>query len=257
MVAGGLYGFQQWLDRQAQTEKAAAAALDLAAEPLAQAQDHYRSLRDLKELDVAQFKAGFSDLARSRKTLFEAGLSLQEERRLLEKQLEIMTTYLTMDPALRRIFLMRGEQPLESYPVAHIPPRVFPALGPIALEPATPTVAIPGPRVSLPETARIISKERFAHPERGHSEQVDGELLYNPPQVGTSVRSNALGQYVMFTNSKLILHGPPVLEEDHEKFPHLCLGLDSEAARKLYRGSFIGTKILLKSIIAAGLAEKQ
>jgi hypothetical protein len=65
--------------------------------------------------------------------------------------------------------------------------------------------------------------------------------------VGTSVRSNALGEYVLFTNSKLVLHGPPRNAADHEAFPHLCLGLSLDAARNLYRHSFIGTKILTAS----------
>ena len=102
---------------------------------------------------------------------------------------------------------------------------------------------------TLPATVRIISKERFAHPERGKSEEVNGTLQWVPPQVGTSVRSNALGEFVIFTNSALILHGPPLDAETHEKFPHICLGLDQEAARRLYRGSFIGTKISLSHIV--------
>ena len=100
----------------------------------------------------------------------------------------------------------------------------------------------------LPSTVRIVSKERFAHPERAKSEMVNGQLQYTPPQVDTSVRSNALGEYVMFTNSRLILHGPPLNSDDHEKFSHICLGLDLDAARKLYNSSFIGTKIILTNV---------
>ena len=74
---------------------------------------------------------------------------------------------------------------------------------------------------------------------------VNGQLQWTPPQVGTSVRARALGEFVMFTNSKLILHGPPISEEDHARFPHICLGLDRETARKLYHSSFIGTRIQL------------
>jgi hypothetical protein len=156
---------------------------------------------------------------------------LQEERRLLEKQLEIITTTLLINPALQRIFLLRADQPLQSYLLSYIPLRAF-----------------GGAPESLPSTVRIISKERFAHPERGKSEEINGTLQWTPPQVGTSVRSNALGEFVMFTNSPLIIHGPPLNEEDHEKFPHICLGLDREAARKLYRASFIGTHIALSHV---------
>src|SRR5262249_28305600 len=146
-------------------------------------------------------------------------------------QLEIMTTTLLINSALQRVFLMRAEQPLQSYLLAYLPLKSF-----------------AGAPVNLPSTVRIISKERFAHPERGKSEQIDGALQWTPPQVGTSVRSNAMGEFVMFTNSPLILHGPPVNADDHERFPHICVGLDQEAARKLYRGSFIGTKISLRDM---------
>jgi hypothetical protein len=246
LVVVGLDQGRYWLDRQIEPEEYTARRLGRTGESLTQVLDHMQAMRDLKSRDVARFKNGFSDLARSRKTLFEAGLSLQEERRLLEKQLEIMTTYLTMEPALGRIFLMRGEQPLESYLINYLPPRTFPDPMALVTSATGQLISVPTAPPPLPAVVRIVSKERYAHPERGQSEQINGALQYNPPQVGTSVRSNALGQYVMFTNSKVVLHGPPLNEEDHQKFPHVCLGLDLEAARKLYRGSYIGTKILLK-----------
>ena len=175
---------------------------------------------------------------------------LQEERRLLEKQLEIMTTYLVVNPSLQRVFLMRDGQVLQSYLISYIPLRSFPSAESLLASTTSPIAAPLKPEtpIHLPNVVRIVSKERFAHPERGKSEEVNGHLQYTPPQVGTSVRSNALGEFVMFTNSKLIIHGPPLNTEDHEKFPHICLGLDLEAARKLYRGSFIGTKVILDSV---------
>jgi len=193
---------------------------------------HAQSVQALKHSDTAQFKIGFSGTAKSQKNLFESGLSLQEERRLLEKQLEIMTTTLNINPSLQRIFLLREGQPLQSYLLGYFPLRAFGGAPP-----------------TLPEATRIVSKERFAHPERGKAEMVNGQLQWTPPQVGTSVRARALGEYVMFTNSKLIIHGPPVSEEDHARFPHICLGLDQETARKLYHSSFIGTRVQLSRIV--------
>ncbi len=190
----------------------------------------------LKTLDLEQLKAGLSGNAQSQKSLFESGLSLQEERRLLEKQLEIITTSLFVNPSLQRVFLMRAEQPLQSYLLSYVPLKAY-----------------AGAPVTLPGVVRITSKERFAHPERGMSEQIEGFLQWVPPQVGTSLRSKALGEFVMFTNSALILHGAPVNAEDHERFQHACLGLESEAARKLYRASFIGTKISLTNITIEGV----
>lgn len=219
-----------WLEKQAKESQNRFEALKKPIEQSSQIREHYSSLRELKGEDVNRFKAGFSGLAKSRKALFETGLSLQEERRLLEKQLEIMTTTLLINPALQRVFVMRGDQPLAAYLISYIPPQAF-----------------GGVPDTVPGVVRIISKERFAHPERGTSEQVNGTLTYEPPQVGTSIRSNALGEFVIFTNSKLILHGPSVNPEDHEKFPHVCIGLDLEAARRLYRSSFIGTRIVLKT----------
>ncbi len=225
------YGYHRVLRRHVQTLQSDLVALTKAQEQSALALHHFQSWAQLKSQDVLRFQDGMASLAQSKKALFEAGLSSHEERRLLEKQWEILTTYLTVDTALQRIFLMRGDQPLESYLINYVPLK---ALG--------------GVVPNVPRVVRIISKERFANPDRGSSEMINGKLQWEPPQVGTSVRSNALGQYVMFTNSKLILHGPPLNPVDHEAFPHLCLGLSLEAARNLYQHSFIGTKILLTNV---------
>src|SRR6185437_13938280 len=232
-ILAGLYGVQRKLDQRIGQERAWIAGLVRNLETLDAARERAVVLRDLKKTDVESFKAGFSGRALSNQTLYESGLSLQEERRLLDKQLEIMTTYLIVNPALQRVFIMRGDQPLQSFLISYIPLKIFGA-----------ETAV------LPRVVRITSKERFAHPERGRSEMVNGKLQWTPPQVGTSVRSNALGEFVIFTNSRLILHGPPLNPADHEKFPHICLGLDRAAAQKLYRSSFIGTKIILSSVTA-------
>jgi hypothetical protein len=227
----GLFTFSHLIGRATEGERIFQNRLSVSLEQSVAARDRMSSLEGLKRRDLDQLKAGISGHAQSEKSLFESGLSLQEERRLLDKQLEIMTTYLLVDPDARRIYLMRSEQPLQSYRISYVPVR---ALG--------------GASAALPAVVRIVSKERFANPERGRSEEVNGRLQWVPPQVGTSIRSKALGEFVMFTNSALILHGPPLDIEDHEHFPHVCLGLDREAARKLYRSSFIGTKISLQHL---------
>lgn len=235
LLLGSLILIHGRLERAAQQAEAAAQPMAEALRALQDPADYQAMLRDLQLQDLDQFKATYSSAAVVNKMLFESGLSLQEERRLLEKQYEIMTTYLMINPALQRVFLMRGDEPLNSYLISYIPLKRF------AVEVST------APLPDLPATVRIISKERFAHPERGRSEVVDGVLQWTPPQVGTSVRSRALGEYVMFTNSALILHGPPVDDEAHEQFPHACVGLSREAAQRLYRGSFIGTRVLLQT----------
>jgi len=224
----GTAGIKNWILRKTAEYRTDLNKLEKYREQVLIAQNNVLSLKDLKEQDVVRFRAGLSGTVQSKRALYEAGLSAQEEKRLLEKQLEIMTTYLMVDQETRRISLMRGEQVLKSYPLADVPPRAF-----------------GGYNKPFPNILRIISKERFAHPERGRSEMVDGKLQWNPPQVGTSTRSNALGEYVMFTQSGLILHGPPHNAQEHAAFPHLCFELPLAAARDLYRNSFIGTKILL------------
>jgi len=258
-ILWGLWSLQQWLQRLTDRQALFISGLDKQVEQLTMTHDHYLSLENLKAADVARFKAGFSNTARSNKSLFESGLSLQEERRLLDKQLEIMTTYLVVNPALQRVFIMRGDQPLQSYLIDYIPLRSFPTLtsSPADVSGGSSTLtsldsglqsAGMTAKLKLPSVVRIVSKERFAHPERGKSEVVNGQLQYTPPQVDTSVRSNALGEYVMYTNNRLIIHGPPLNTDDHEKFSHICLGLDLDAARKLYNSSFIGTKIYLTNV---------
>ena len=186
------------------------------------------ALRRLKRRDISAFKQGLATLTKSRRSIYEAGLALQEEKRLLDKQWEIMTTYLMVEELDRKIHLMRGEQALETYSFS-MTPRYYPD----------------NSRLPANES-RIISKERFAHDQRGSYTEKDGQLRWEPPQVGLPSRADALGQYVMFTDGPLILHGPPANAAAHEAYPHVCLALSAATARKLYSESFIGTKILLR-----------
>ena len=206
----------EWLLLTKEREKAAAAAADL------------QSLRDLKAEDVGRLQASLAGLTSSHRAVYEAGLALQEEKRLLEKQWEIMTTYLLIDLPERKIQLMRGDQSLKSFALSYS------------------SAAWGGISQPLPQTPWIVSKERFAHPERGVSEQKDGKLQYEPPQIGTSVRANALGEFVMFFTGGLVLHGPAQRLADHAAFPHYCAGLSLGAAKKLYAETFIGTKLVFK-----------
>ncbi len=178
-----------------------------------------------KAKELQRVKSDLSRLARSKRTVYELGLQLQEERRLVEKQWEILFTYLMLDKDARKMHLMRGEQFLESYPIQHAPPKAFGDVKP------------------LPALVQITSKERFAHPERGRYEEENGKLQWEPPQVGASPRANALGEYVMFTNSALILHGPPKSRKEHDAYPHYCLGLSLGQAKRLYARGFIGMKL--------------
>jgi hypothetical protein len=206
----------EWQLLAKEREKAAAAAADL------------QSLRELKAEDVARLKASLAGLTDARRTAFEAGLALQEEKRLLEKQWEIMTTYLLIDPPERKVHLMRGDQSLKSFSLSYS------------------SAAFGGLTKPLPQTVWVVSKERFAHPERGVSEQEDGQLRYEPPQVGTSVRANALGEFVMFFTGGLVLHGPAKKLADHAAFPHHCAGLSLAGAKKLYSETFMGTKLVFR-----------
>ena len=134
-----------------------------------------------------------------------------------------------LNAANDRVQIMRGEQASESWPLSGQKPRV---VGGVARQ--------------MPKLATIVSKERFAHPERGKSEQVDGRLDWEPPQVGTSARASSLGEAVMFTKEGLVIHGPALKRPEHENYPHLCLELPAATARRLYSRSFIGTRVMIK-----------
>lgn len=203
---------------------------DLLEESTQTASDE-KELKRMREKDLLRFKKNLLGLTRSRRNAYEWGLALQEENRLLEKQWEIMSTYLLLDPSNKTIHLMREGQSLETYPIAYAPPKAF---GEEA--------------ASIPVPTRIVSKERFARPKEGKVEDVNGELVWNPPQVGSSRRANALGEYVLFARGHLIFHGPALKKTEHEAYPHYCLGLSLHAARELYAHTFIGTKIIIAPI---------
>ena len=227
-VLAGLWLMGEWVGERAAAAAGENVALSVALEDLELDLGERQALRDLIVRDFARAKTSAATLTKSRKALFEGGLALSEEKRLLEKQLEIMSLWLRLDDEGDRLHLMRGDQIAES----------------LVLTGATPRV-VGGETRPLPKSATIISRERFASPERPKSEQVGGQLQWEPPQVGTSVRANALGEYVLFTKEGLVIHGPPLKEAEHEAYAHLCLSLPMPVARRLYSQTFIGTKLLL------------
>lgn len=235
LVLAGLWMLGRWVAAQALRAADQRAALSAAREELELDLAERQALRDLVFRDFARAKISAASLSRSRRVLFEDSLAVSEEKRLLEKQWEIMTFWLRLDEAADQIHLMRGDQISESRALGGARPR-----------------AAGGENRALPAVATVISKERFAGTERPRSEQVGGQLQWEPPQVGTSVRARALGEFVMFTAEGLVIHGPPLKAAEHEAFGHLCLSLPSATAGRLYAQSFVGTKILF----AAGALDK-
>lgn len=227
----GLHEVRRWIKAETLSLMSDWQMMRKGEEQMSETLNETIALRDLKARDFTKFKSDFPNLAKSKRSLYESGLFLQEQKRLLEKQMEIMSTYLKIDPNAKKISVMNGEQALQDFPYSYIPVQTF-----------------GGEAKPLPMSMKIVSKERFAHPERGKSEEINGNLAWTPPQVGTSTRSLALGEYVMFTNGPLILHGPPKKAQEHQAFPHLCLGLSQAAAMKLYKSSYIGTKILFSPV---------
>lgn len=234
LAVGGLLLFVPWELQSWVTARARRAAGDgdaalVALDDLDQEIAERQALRDLVARDLAAAKKNATSLSASRRALFEGGLALSEEKRLLEKQYEIMTTYLLVDQANDRVQIMRGDQAFETLPLKGSEAR-----------------AVGGEKKPLPRIATIVSKERFAHAERGKSEVTAGRLDWEPPQVGTSARARALGEHVLFTREGLVIHGPPLDKAEHEAYPHLCLTLPAAVARRLYDRSFIGTRVMIK-----------
>jgi hypothetical protein len=228
VVLASLWLLGRWVSAHAALAADERVALSVAREDLELDLAERQALSDLVSRDFARAKVSAATLSRSRKALFEGGLALSEEKRLLDKQLEIMSLWIRLDEEADKIHLVRGDQIAESLLLAGARPRT-----------------VGGETRPLPKSATILTKERFASTERPKSEQAGGQLLWEPPQVGTSVRASALGEFVLFTREGLVLHGPPLKEAEHEAFPHLCLALPRAVAARLYTQSFVGTKILL------------
>ena len=227
-VLAGLWLLSRWVSERATAAADERSALTVAREDLELDLSERQALSDLVSRDFARAKVSAATLTKSRKALFEGGLALSAEKRLLEKQLDIMSLWIRLDEEADKIHLMRGDQIAETLALAGATPRV-----------------VGGETRPLTKSATIVSKERFASTERPKSDQVGGQLQWEPPQVGTSVRASALGEFVLFTKEGLVVHGPPLKEAEHEAYPHLCLSLPTAVARRLYTQSFIGTKILL------------
>jgi hypothetical protein len=229
LVLMGCWMLESWLTARARLTAGDQEAAAVALNDLQQEVSERQALRDLVTRDLNRAKQNAASLSRSRRALFEGGLALNEEKRLLEKQWEIMTTYLLVDLKNDRVQVMRGEQAYETWPLEGSRPR-----------------ASGGDTHSIPKLATIVTKERFASPERGKSELTGGRLDWEPPQVGTSLRASALGENVLFTKEGLVLHGPPLKQSEHDAYPHLCLTLPAATARRLYARSFVGTRVMIK-----------
>ncbi len=229
-VLAGLWLAGRWVSAHAERAAAERAGLSVAREDLELDLAERQALNALVSRDLARAKASAAALSRARKALFEGGLALSEEKRLLEGQLEIMTFWVQVDEKTDKLHLMSGDQIVESRSLEGARAR-----------------SVGSPARPLPRAAAIISKERFAATERPKSASVGGLLQWEPPQAGTSVRANALGEFVLFTKEGLVLHGPPLKAPEHESFPHLCLALPRAAASRLFARSFVGTKILLSA----------
>lgn len=227
-VLGAAWQLGEWAAASAEAAAGERAALTVAREDLDLDLAERQALSDLASRDFKRAKESAATLSKSRKALFEGGLAVSEEKRLLEKQLEIMSLWIRLDEENDKVHLVRGDQTAETLALAEARAR-----------------AVGGEARPLPKSATVVSKERFASPERPKSEQVGGQLQWEPPQVGTSVRASALGEHVLFTKEGLVVHGRPLKEAEHEAYPHLCLSLPGPVARRLYERSYVGTKILL------------
>ena len=190
--------------------------------------EELRSARERKAKAAKDVKAALTDMTAAKKMIYEAGLSLQEEKRLLEKQLEIMTTYLEVDGEAAKIHLLRGDQTLKSFGFS------------------APLRALGGEKAAAPALYRITAKERFASLERGKAEKTAAGLNWDPPQTGQGRRDSPLGEYVVFTDGPLVLHAPVPNAALHNAYPHLCAGLTLYSAKRLYESVFIGNKLLIK-----------
>ncbi len=215
----------------AQTAKLEAEArrLEAAKEAAAPALEELRALKELRRKDIAGYKEALRAMSGSKKKAYDSGAALLEEKRLLEKQLEIMTTWLEVEETTAKIQLMRGDHSLKDLPFSYSPLKAF-----------------GGEARKMPSPARVVSKERFAQPSRGKVERTNGNINWEPPQVGKDPRSGGLGEYVLFTDGPLVIHGPPLKNELHEVWPHLCAGVTLYTARRLFDSVFVGTKIIHK-----------
>jgi len=184
----------------------------------------------LKTQDTDRLRGELAGLAKSKVDAYASNISLQEEKRLLEKQKDILTTSLLLDPVANRISLMRDSQAARGFAVAYGVPQAF--------------GNIPGAAAG----GRIVSKERFAAPNRSKYEEKNGSIDWEPMQEGDSARTSALGEYVLFVQGNLILHGPTKLKAIHDAYPHFCLGLTQDTAKSLYNAAFIGTRIAVPPV---------
>jgi hypothetical protein len=175
-------------------------------------------------------KSAMTDLARAKKAYYEAGLALNEEKRQLEKQAELLSMHFKTDPA-GGFRVMKGDQAIKDYKTKELS----------CWQGESAEVAL-----KVPKTALVTAKEFHAHPQRGKVDLQNGRLLWTPPQTGLVERTAALGKYVIFTNTPLIIHLPSADRRSHEAYRHCCLPLEPAGAKKVYDSVFVGARIAVE-----------
>lgn len=224
-LGAGLALAQSWLAlwrHELDSELAALAPALERAHAALETSDHLYALR---ARDLEATKGAMVGLARKQKAYYEDKLALGQERRSLDKQLELMETGFSLEEG--RLRLRRGDKLVEEFEV-----------GALLRWPAAPAAKIPA-------RVQVGAKEYYAHPERGKVDLKDGSLSWTPPQVGTVARQDALGRFVVFAGD-LVIHLPPADRAAHEGYAHLCLPLAAKSAGKAYDALFIGARIQLE-----------
>ncbi|MEQ1920581.1 MAG: hypothetical protein ABL955_15440, partial [Elusimicrobiota bacterium] len=122
-VLASLWLLGRWVSAHAAIAADERVALSVAREDLELDLAERQALSDLVSRDFARAKVSAATLSRSRKALFEGGLALSEEKRLLDKQLEIMSLWIRLDEEADKIHLVRGDQIAESLLLAGARPR--------------------------------------------------------------------------------------------------------------------------------------
>ncbi|MBI4056073.1 MAG: L,D-transpeptidase [Elusimicrobia bacterium] len=183
-------------------------------------------INSMKTKDIQKIKSVLVSQTKTQKKFYEENLILADEKRQLEKQWDILITYLMLDAETGKLKLMKGDQAAKNYKVEPVQ-----CWGNYILENNKPIT--------------VTSKERFAHPERGRVEIQEGQLNWIPPQVGPASRNLALGEHVLFTNTSLILHAPAKDKQQHEAYPHCCIPMRSGTAKQVYDAVYVGSRILV------------
>lgn len=234
LLAAGLLLADRAVTRQVRAAESEEDTLLKSLEPIKFELETERRGRQLIQVEVTRRKTELkATLDSERLALLEEQKLLPDERRMLQGQLDILQTELSLDAGRGAIVILKKSTPTAS---AGITPESL--------------AAFLSDRDQNPRWARIkkvVVVGRKLNPTPNRPDWFYSEINEEVPPLNAPGRlmKGALGDRAIFLERGLIIHSLATDVEGHGMVQHKCLQVEPRAMAALYHAAYVGTPLAL------------